>query len=57
MEATQSDVVVSERVSYGRLLWVGSLAILAAVAVNLIIRTVAVALFGLNKIKASASVR
>lgn len=35
-------------ISFGRLLWVGPLAIVAAVAVNVVIRTVAVALFGLT---------
>jgi hypothetical protein len=37
-----------ERVALGRLLWVGPLAIVAAVAANLLIRLVAVALFDIS---------
>ncbi len=48
MEAAASNAGGSERVSFRRLLWVGPLAVVAAVAVNVVIRTVAVALFGLT---------
>ena len=48
MEAAASDAGGSERVSFRRLLWVGPLAIVAAVVVNVVIRSVSVALFGLT---------
>ncbi|MGH3146061.1 MAG: DUF6069 family protein [Rubrobacter sp.] len=48
MEAVSRGEGRGEGVSARRLLWVGPLAVLAAVVVNLVIRTVAVAAFGLS---------
>lgn len=48
MEATQSSRDQGERVDLGRLLWVGPLAIAAAVVANVLVRTVAVALFDVS---------
>ena len=47
MEAAASNARGSERVSFRRLLWVGPFAIVAAVVVNVVIRSVSVASFGL----------
>ena len=43
MVSALSSAPATERVAYSRLLWVGPLAIVAAVVANLIVRTVAVA--------------
>ncbi len=48
MEATQSSRDQGERVDFGRLLWVGPLAIAAAVVANVLVRTVAVVLFDVS---------
>lgn len=48
MEAAASNSRGSERVSFRKLLWVGPLAIVAAVVVNVVIWSVSVALFGLT---------